>query len=135
MAHWRGELAAAPAGRKVGLLWKSMRADFARSRFYSPFELWAPVLTAPGTTMVNIQYGDCAAGRILQTQLATSFAKFSPPGHADTARKKQRLRISGAERLQQLVRIEKRRPSTAIKTVPRIPGLNLAAGRPVFKGL
>ena len=36
-----------------------MSAAFARSRYYSPFQLWSPVLTAPGTTMVNMQYGDC----------------------------------------------------------------------------
>jgi tetratricopeptide (TPR) repeat protein len=58
--HWRAELAKAPAGRKVGLLWKSMKLDAGRARYYAPFHLWAPVLTTPGTTFVNIQYGDCA---------------------------------------------------------------------------
>ena len=58
--YWRDQLAKAPPGRKVGLLWKSMKLDSARARYYSPFQLWAPVLTTPGTTFVNIQYGDCA---------------------------------------------------------------------------
>ena len=32
-----------------------------RSRYFSPFELWAPVLKTPGVTFVNVQYGDCDA--------------------------------------------------------------------------
>jgi len=61
MADWRGALARAPAGRKVGLLWKSMKLEADRARYYAPFELWAPVLRTPGVTFVNLQYGDCAA--------------------------------------------------------------------------
>jgi tetratricopeptide (TPR) repeat protein len=61
VAHWRSALATAPAGRKVGVLWKSMKLDAGRARYYSPFQLWAPVLRTPGVTFVNIQYGDCAA--------------------------------------------------------------------------
>ena len=59
--HWRGVLETAPPGRKVGLLWKSMKLEGARSRYFSPFHLWAPVLKAAGVTFVNVQYGDCAA--------------------------------------------------------------------------
>lgn len=55
--HWRGELAALP-GLKVGLLWTSMVVDTNRHRFFSPFEDWAPVLTTPGASFVNLQYGD-----------------------------------------------------------------------------
>ena len=61
VAHWRRALKTAPAGRKVGILWKSMKIESTRSRYYSPFELWAPVLRTPGVSFVNIQYGDCAA--------------------------------------------------------------------------
>jgi hypothetical protein len=62
VAHWRGVLAAeAPAGFKVGLLWKSIKLDGARLRYYSPFEHWAPVLATPGCAFVNLQYGDCTA--------------------------------------------------------------------------
>lgn len=57
--HWRRELAAAPEGKKVGLLWKSAVGLNARHRFFSPFEQWAPVLKTPGVTFVNLQYGDC----------------------------------------------------------------------------
>ena len=61
VAHWRAVLGAAPAGRKVGILWKSMKVDSARARYYSPFELWAPILKTPGVVFVNVQYGDCQA--------------------------------------------------------------------------
>jgi tetratricopeptide (TPR) repeat protein len=60
VAHWRAALQGAPAGRKVGILWKSMKVESARARYYSPFELWAPVLKTPRVTFVNVQYGDCA---------------------------------------------------------------------------
>ena len=61
VAHWRRELAALGDGRKVGVLWKSMKIDGGRSRYFSPFQLWAPVLRTPGVTFVNVQYGDCDA--------------------------------------------------------------------------
>jgi hypothetical protein len=60
VAHWRETLNAAPGGKKVGILWKSMKLDAARARYYSPFQLWTPLLTTPGVACVNIQYGDCA---------------------------------------------------------------------------
>jgi hypothetical protein len=79
VAYWRKALAEAPAGRKVGILWKSMRADFGRSRYYSPFQLWSPVLTAPGTTMVNMQYGDCAE-EIAWARRELGIEIWTPPG-------------------------------------------------------
>ncbi|HXA38720.1 MAG TPA: tetratricopeptide repeat protein [Phenylobacterium sp.] len=60
VAHWRKALAEAPAGLKIGLLWKSAVAKDARHRYFSPFETWAPVLAQTGVTFVNLQYGDCA---------------------------------------------------------------------------
>lgn len=59
IAHWRSVLAQAPAGTKVGLLWKSAIKAQGRDRYFSPFEAWAPVLKTPGVTFVNLQYGDC----------------------------------------------------------------------------
>jgi hypothetical protein len=56
--HWRAVMAETP-GPKVGLLWKSLRLESSRIRFFSPFEQWAPVLATPGVTFVNLQYGDC----------------------------------------------------------------------------
>jgi tetratricopeptide (TPR) repeat protein len=58
VAYWREALAEAPPGRKVGILWKSLKLDGARLRYFSPFDAWRPVLTTPGVTFVNLQYGD-----------------------------------------------------------------------------
>jgi tetratricopeptide (TPR) repeat protein len=59
VAHWRGVLDELGPGPKVGLLWKSLKRETARARFYSPFDAWAPVLAVPGVVFVNMQYGDC----------------------------------------------------------------------------
>jgi tetratricopeptide (TPR) repeat protein len=56
--HWRAVLADLPPGPKVGILWKSLKLDGARLRYFSPFDAWAPVLTTPGAVFVNLQYGD-----------------------------------------------------------------------------
>ena len=58
IAHWREQLAALPEGLKVGILWKSLKMDSKRSKHFSAFELWKPVLKTPGVTFVNLQYGD-----------------------------------------------------------------------------
>ena len=58
--HWRRRLAELAPGPKVGILWKSMKMTSDRSRFFSPFEAWRPVLETPGVTFVNLQYGDSA---------------------------------------------------------------------------
>lgn len=77
--HWRGVLAGAPPGLKVGVLWKSMKIDGPRSRFFSPFQLWAPVLKVPGVRFVNIQYGDCEEELAwARRELGVEF--WTPPG-------------------------------------------------------
>jgi hypothetical protein len=58
VAHWRRELAGYGEGPKVGVLWKSLKIDAGRVRYFSPFERWRPILTTPGVTFVNLQYGD-----------------------------------------------------------------------------
>ena len=58
--HWREKLAELPEGLKVGILWKSLKMDAKRSKHFSAFELWKPVLKTPGVTFVNLQYGDAA---------------------------------------------------------------------------
>ncbi|MGH6970026.1 MAG: flagellar protein FlbA, partial [Caulobacteraceae bacterium] len=77
--HWRRTLEAAPPGRKVGLLWKSMKVESARARYYSPFELWAPVLKTPGVGFVNVQYGDCEA-EIAWAERELGVEVWTPPG-------------------------------------------------------
>jgi len=61
VARWRGELAALGDGFKVGLHWKSLVLKGVRSRYFSPFDQWRPVLTTPGCVMVNLQCGDTTA--------------------------------------------------------------------------
>jgi len=79
VAHWRKVLAKAPAGKKVGLLWKSMIKDGARHRYFSAFEQWAGVLATPGVTFVNLQYGDCTA-EIAQARSQFGVDIWTPPG-------------------------------------------------------
>jgi tetratricopeptide (TPR) repeat protein len=55
--YWKGVLAQAPAGAKVGILWKSLVSNGARHRFFAPFEEWEAALKTPGITFVNLQYG------------------------------------------------------------------------------
>lgn len=79
VSHWRETLQAAPAGKKVGLLWKSLITAGARGRHFSPFERWAPILNTPGVTFVNLQYGDCAAEIALAEQ-EFGVKIWTPPG-------------------------------------------------------
>jgi tetratricopeptide (TPR) repeat protein len=79
VANWRGVLETAPAGRKVGILWKSMKIEAARTRYYSPFQLWAPILKTAGVTFVNFQYGDCAA-EIEWARRELGVDIWTPPG-------------------------------------------------------
>lgn len=79
VAYWKNVLAAAPSGPKVGILWKSLKLDGARKRYFSPFEQWAPVLTTPGVTFVNLQYGESAA-EIVQAKQELGIDIWTPPG-------------------------------------------------------
>ena len=79
VAHWREVLKTAPAGKKVGLLWKSAIASAGRHRFFSPFEQWAPILTTPGVCFVNLQYGDCSA-ELEQARRELGVEIWTPPG-------------------------------------------------------
>lgn len=79
VAHWREVLEQAPAGPKVGLLWKSAIINGGRHRFFSPFEQWAPVLKTPGVSLVNLQYGDCSA-EIEQARRDLGVEIWTPPG-------------------------------------------------------
>jgi tetratricopeptide (TPR) repeat protein len=80
VSHWKGILETeAPPGLKVGILWKSLKLDGARLRYFSPFDAWKPVLATPGVTFVDLQYGDTAA----ETQYARErfgVQLWRPPG-------------------------------------------------------
>ncbi|MDO1559893.1 tetratricopeptide repeat protein [Brevundimonas sp. 2R-24] len=78
VAHWKAQLDALGPGYKVGLLWKSLKTAGARSRHYSAFEQWRPVLETPGAVMVNLQYGDCSDELAQARKLGVDV--WSPPG-------------------------------------------------------
>lgn len=56
-AAFRDQLASFGPGLKVGILWKSLRMDARRSKFFSAFDAWEGVLKTPGAEFVNLQYG------------------------------------------------------------------------------
>jgi tetratricopeptide (TPR) repeat protein len=78
VAHWRGLLAQQP-GRKVGLLWKSLKLDGERLRSFAGFDLWRPVLQTPGVSFVNLQYGDCTE-ELAYAREQWGVEIWSPPG-------------------------------------------------------
>jgi tetratricopeptide (TPR) repeat protein len=79
VAHWRAVLRDAPPGPKVGILWKSLKLDGARLRYFSPFDAWRPVLNTPGAVFVNLQYGDCEA-EVAHARQQLGVALWRPPG-------------------------------------------------------
>jgi tetratricopeptide (TPR) repeat protein len=81
IAHWRKVLQEqAPAGPKVGLLWKSAIANTqGRGRYFSSFDAWEPVLATSGVSFVNLQYGDCSA-EIAQAKRDFGVELWTPPG-------------------------------------------------------
>ena len=78
VAYWRDALGALGPGLKVGLVWKSLKINSQRARFFSPFDALGPLLAAPGVRFVNLQYGDCAAE--LEQAHAAGVDIWSAPG-------------------------------------------------------
>jgi tetratricopeptide (TPR) repeat protein len=78
VAAWRERLAALP-GRKIGLLWKSGIQKDARHRYFAAFDAWKPVLSQPGATFVNLQYGDCAE-ELVHAKETFGVEIWQPPG-------------------------------------------------------
>jgi hypothetical protein len=60
-ARWAARLASLPAGRRVGVCWRSGLQTASRARHYPPWEAWAPVWAVPGVVWVNLQYDECGA--------------------------------------------------------------------------
>lgn len=79
VARWRETLRAAPPGPKIGLLWKSLKLDGARLRYFSPFDQWGAVLATPGAVFVNLQYGDSGA-ETAQAARELGVQLWRPPG-------------------------------------------------------
>ena len=78
VAHWRQVLLAAPPGVKVGIVWKSLVKATSRSRHFSSFDAWEPILRTPGVTLVNLQYGD-SAEEIAHAKTAFGVDIWTPP--------------------------------------------------------
>lgn len=77
VAHWKAELEKLGPGLKIGLHWKSLVLTGVRARYFSSFERWRPVLTAPGCIMVNLQCGDVADD--LAAAQAAGVTIWTPP--------------------------------------------------------
>jgi tetratricopeptide (TPR) repeat protein len=60
VAKFRAALAAMGNGPYVGICWRSMMLAAKRAKYYSALAMWEPILTTPGVTFVNLQYGDAA---------------------------------------------------------------------------
>jgi len=56
-------LAAIGKGPKIGLVWKSLLMAGNRTKYFSAFDAWKPVLQTPGVHFVSLQYGDTDAER------------------------------------------------------------------------
>ncbi len=59
-AMFRERLAQLGPGPYVGICWRSMVMGAKRGKYYSPLDSWKPILSLPGVTFVNLQYGDVA---------------------------------------------------------------------------
>jgi Tfp pilus assembly protein PilF len=74
-AGFRARLSALGPGPYVGIGWRSMVMGAKRAKYYTPIETWAPILTCPGVTLVNLQYGD------VDSELALAREKFGVTIH------------------------------------------------------
>ena len=60
-AAFRARLEALGPGPYVGIGWRSMVMGAKRGKYYSPLDAWGPILSLPGVTFVNLQYGEVAS--------------------------------------------------------------------------
>lgn len=58
--YWRDNLSSL-SGLRIGLIWKSMKMDAKRSKFFASIEDWKPVFRVAGARFINLQYGDIDA--------------------------------------------------------------------------
>jgi tetratricopeptide (TPR) repeat protein len=58
---FRARLAALGPGPYVGVCWRSMVLGAKRRKYFSAIEGWGPILSTPGVTFVNLQYGEVRA--------------------------------------------------------------------------
>ena len=74
-ALFRDRLTRLGPGPFVGICWRSMVMGAKRGKYYSALDTWGPILTLPGITFVNLQYGDVAS------ELAAAQEKFGVTIH------------------------------------------------------
>jgi hypothetical protein len=74
-ASFRARLNAFGPGPYIGICWRSMVMGAKRGKYYSPIDAWGPVLTVPGVTFVNLQYGE------VTSELALAREKFGVTIH------------------------------------------------------
>jgi tetratricopeptide (TPR) repeat protein len=60
VAEFREALGVRP-GLKVGICWRSMLINAQRQKYFSAIDAWKDILTVPGISFVNLQYGDACA--------------------------------------------------------------------------
>jgi tetratricopeptide (TPR) repeat protein len=77
VAHWRSWLEGLGPARKIGLTWKSLKADVNRDRFYAPFTAWEPLLRSDAQ-IISVQYGDISAEKAWAQ--AQGLSIIEPPG-------------------------------------------------------
>ncbi|WP_417491300.1 tetratricopeptide repeat protein [Maricaulis sp.] len=58
VAAWRDYLGQIGGGLKVGILWKSLKMNVRRARFFSEFEDWKSIFAVDGVDFINLQYGE-----------------------------------------------------------------------------
>ena len=61
LAKWQARLSPLPAGKRIGVCWRSGMVTPARRRNYAPLAAWGPLWAVPGVVWVNLQYDDCDA--------------------------------------------------------------------------
>ncbi|HRE61676.1 MAG TPA: tetratricopeptide repeat protein [Micropepsaceae bacterium] len=59
-AAYREQLAAFGPGPKIGICWRSMLTSGQRRKYFRNIDAWEKLLSVPGATFINLQYGDCA---------------------------------------------------------------------------
>lgn len=56
---WRTRLEALPAGRRIGICWRSGLLTEDRRRYYSSLTDWGRLFALPGCQWINLQYDEC----------------------------------------------------------------------------
>jgi Flp pilus assembly protein TadD len=59
LEKWRARLSRLPAGKKIGICWRTGLAGAGRMWNVSKLEAWETLLTTKGAVFVSLQYGDC----------------------------------------------------------------------------